>query len=378
MSIKTSKTLDEVRTEIFTKVDSVQQAGYLPQYLNLNRGIVRGLIELWAWGLYQLYLFFNGIFDQASPYTATGDWLDWHCKHVEVFRKEATKAIGTISFYRSETSGNVPISSGKIVKTKPDGLGNIYRYVTTEDVVLLDGETEVPVAIIAETYGSACNVGLGQIVEITTTIGGVDGVTNEESWLTSEGADVEDDESLRQRYVLAWAGLNGCTKYAYEAWARSVTGVAGVVIRDQHPRGQGTVDVVLRGAAGIPTQGLVDSVDEVVQEKKPINDDALVKGAGPVPIVIAGELEVTGGDPATVTLLAENRLRALFSDGVVEGVTPLEIGQDLTVDMLTFEALAAGNIQNANWVNPTEDIEVPEDGLAVLSSISLTWVEVAS
>ena len=378
MSIKTSKTLTEVRTEIFSKIGEIQQAGYLPQYLNLNRGIVRGLIELWAWGLYQLYLFFDGIFKQASPYTATGAWLDWHCKHVEVYRKKATKAVGTISFYRAGTSGNVPIASGRIVKTRPDGMGNVYRFVTTEEVVLLAGETEVPAEVMAETYGSACNVGAGQIVEITTTIDGVDGVTNVSDWLVSEGTDVEDDESLRGRYVLAWAGLNGCTKYAYEAWARSITGVVGVVIRDQHPRGQGTVDVVLRGAAGIPTQGLVDSVDTVVQEKKPINDKVLVKGPDPVPVTIEGELEITGGDPATVTLTAENRLRALFSDGVVEGVSPLEIGQDLTVDMLTFEALAAGNIQSANWTSPTESMVVPADGLAVLTNISLTWVEVAA
>lgn len=65
-----------------------------------------------------------------------------------------------------------------------------------------------------------------------------------------------------ERYRLQWAANNGCTKYAYKAWALSVPGVSSVEILDQHPRGQGTVDVVVRGSAVLPTEALLERVRE--------------------------------------------------------------------------------------------------------------------
>lgn len=375
MSIPVSKTLEEVRTDLFAKIGSVQQEGWLPQYLNLNRGPVRGMIELWAWGLYQLYQFLALILGQAFPLTATGSWLDLHCHQVNVTRKTATKAKGTVYFTRAGTSGNVPISAGKIVKTKPDGQGNVYRFVTLEDVVLQDGGTEVVAPVEAEEYGQRANVTAGHICEISTTIPGIDAVENRSDWLEREGADEESDNGLRERYVLAWKDVNGATKYAYESWARSVVGVIGVKIADQHPRGQGTVDVILKGAAGIPTQDLIDAVDAVVQDKRPINDDVLVKGPTAVNVTISAELELTHGTAADILAEAENRLNALFLDpSLVADVSPLQIGQDVTMDMLVCIIMAVDGVKKINWTSPVADVQVDDDELAVLESITLTSV----
>lgn len=368
------QTLEGIRSSLFERIEAVQADGDLPQPLNLNRGPVRGLIELWAWGLYQLYQFLDFVLKQAFPSTATGLWLDLHCGQVGVSRKKATKARGNIVFYRSGSAGNVPITTGSVIRTPPDGLGNVYRFVTLADVVLQDGEIETLVAVESESYGCAGNVTAGQIREMASVIPGIDGVINQAGWLASEAIDEEDDDSLRLRYQLAWAAINGCTKYAYESWARSVTGVTGVRIMDNHPRGQGTVDVVIRGAAGLPTVELVAAVDAVVNEKKPINDDVIVKGPLAVNVLIIGELELTGGNPADIRLAVENRIRALFSGVVVSGVAPLEIGQDVTRDLLTFLVLGTGsNIKKINWASPVSDIGIPDDGLGVLESLDLTW-----
>ncbi len=37
--------------------DEYIQEGYLPQRLNLNKGIARGMIELYAFDIWQLYKF---------------------------------------------------------------------------------------------------------------------------------------------------------------------------------------------------------------------------------------------------------------------------------------------------------------------------------
>lgn len=312
MSIPIEKTLDDVRNDLFSQISSVQQAGYLPGFLNLNRGVVRGLIELWAWGLYQLYAFLASVLKQAFASTATGLWLVLHAAQVDLIPKAATKAKGTVYFTRTGSSGNVNIPAGKIVKTLPDGEGNVYRFVTTVPVVLQDGQTEIAASVEAEEYGAGSNVVTGQITEIVTVIPGVDAVENRLSWLESEGTDKEKDEPLRQRYFLAWKALSGVTKYAYESWALSVTGVVSVKILDQHPRGEGTVDVIIKGTAGIPTQALIDAVDAVVQEERPINDNVEVKGPTAVNINIDAELELVFGTPADIVSEVENRINALF------------------------------------------------------------------
>ncbi len=380
MSVPIEKSLDDIRTEMFSEIAQAQgeysQKGWLPSVMSLAKGIIRGMIELWCWGLHQLYLFMVAVLDQAFPVTATGLWLDLHCNQVGVTRRAATRASGTVYFYREDGSGNVIIPAASIVKTRPDGLGAVYRYVSDAEVILADGQTEVAVAVTAESHGAAFNVVVGQISELVSTINGVDGVRNLSDWLVSEGVDKEDDDSLRQRYWLAWSALNGCTAAAYRSWALDINGVVAATIMDQHPRGQGTVDVVLRGSAGLPTQALIDAVDANVQDKRPINDDALVKAPSAVPVAITGELELlAGAEPTVIVPAAENRLRALFSAvSGVDDVAVLEIGQDLTVALLTSVVMATGGIKTPNWQSPVADVTVPDDGLAVLDSLTLTWV----
>ncbi|OQY20070.1 MAG: baseplate J family protein [Desulfobacteraceae bacterium 4572_35.1] len=378
-----NRSLDEIRQSLFDRINDKQEEyaakGWLPNRLNLNKGIVRGLIEIWAWGLYQLYQFLAVVLKQAFADSATGPWLDLHCKQVDVYRKVATKAKGLIYLMRVDPVGNVPLQAGRIVRTLPDGMGQVYRFVTVADVVLIDGETEIAVEVIAEEYGQGGNVTTGQICEIVTTIDGIDTVENRADWLSSEGTNAELDPPLFERYTLAWTGLNGATKHAYEAWARSVTGVVAATILDQHPRGQGTVDVVLKGAAGMPTQALIDEVDTVIKgtgngdEKQPINDDVLVKSPTPINVTIVAELVLTHGAPVDIEAQAEARVRAMFEQVEnVSDVPPLKIGQDLPLDLLRWAVLAVDGVKKVNITSPAVDVEVAGDGLAVLQAVTLT------
>ena len=140
-SLRLSKTIDDIRAGLFARIEQVQDEyaakGWLPGRLNLNKGVVRGLIELFAWGLWQLYQLLETVHRQAVPLDATGDWLSLHASQIGETRKAATKAVGNILFLRSETaSGNIRIPAGRIVRTRTDGEGNVYRYVTTAVAVL--------------------------------------------------------------------------------------------------------------------------------------------------------------------------------------------------------------------------------------------------
>jgi len=386
-----SKTLDDVRTMVFGHVEDVLEEyaakGWLPARLNLNKGVVRGLLEIFCWGLYQLYQLLASVFEQAAPKTTTDEeWMEWHAEQVEAPRKQATKALGVVRFARVSTSGNVPIPKGKIVRTQTDGAGNVYRYVTTEDAVIQNGMNEVAVPVEAEEYGVASNASAGQITEMVTTISGVDAVTNSADWLTSEGSDIETLEKLQERYVLRWLGNNGMTKYAYASWALSVTGTVAVKVLDQHPRGEGTVDVIVKGAAGIPTDSLLEAVRQAVaggaqpddvQAGPPVNDDWEARGPQAVPLAIAGTLILTPGTHADTAIAdASQRIRALFTDPTsVSGIDPLQIGEDVTLDRLTAAVMGVTGVKKVEWTSPSADTVVAQDALATLGSLTLTATE---
>lgn len=387
-----SRTLDEIRADLFIRLDAVQlvyaEKGWLPARLNLNKGVIRGLIELFAWGQFQLYSLMERVLRQSAPYYSSGKWLDLHAGSVELQRRPATRATGLVRFCRTNEgdTSNIPVKAGRIVRTLPDGAGEVYRYVTTVDVVLTSGLPWVAVPVESETYGSTGNAGTGQICELATPVTGVSFVTNAADWLVSEGADVETDAQLAERYRLQWAANNGCTKYAYMAWALSVPGVSSVAILDQHPRGQGTVDVVVRGAAVLPTEALLERVREAIAPHTPINDDWLVKGPIPVPVRIVGELTYTSGDPERLAATATDRLRSLFADkSLYPDITPLHIGQDVTLSLLTHVVMGISGVKSVHWGmlasprmdTPSEwvkDHPVPRDGMAVLESLNLTAV----
>lgn len=376
-----SRTIDAIRSDIYLRLEAVQDTyaakGWLPARLNLNKGVVRGLLEVFAWGQFQLYTLLQSVLKQAVPYYATGKWADIHAQSVELSRREATKAVGLVRFFRNtEHTGNVPIRAGRIVRTLPDGAGEVYRYVTTADAVLPSDAEYVEVPVESETYGAATNASAGMLCELVTPVPGVSGVRNAKDWLTSEGADSETDEQLMERYRLRWAANNGCTKYAYMEWALSVPGVVSVSILDQHPRGQGTVDVVVRGAAVIPTDALLERVRKAIAPNTPINDDWLVKGPMPVPVTLSGTLEYVTGDPELLVATASNRLRALFTDtSAYTDITPLQIGQDVTLSLLTYVVMGVDGVKSVRWATPVANIVVDKSDMAVLESLSLSAVQ---
>lgn len=375
-----SQDISDIRSGLFGHIDNVQDEyagkGWLPARLNLNKGVVRGIIELFSWGLWQCYSLLQRLLQQAAPYHASGEWLDLHADGVGLTRRTATKAMGLVRFMRGTGTGNIVIPAGRIVRTLPDGAGEVYRYSNPVAAVLPAGAEHVDVYMEAESYGAASNASAGQICELVTPVSGIAGVSNAADWLTSEGADEETDAQLAERYRLQWQGNNGCTKYAYMAWALAVPGVTSVSVLDQHPRGQGTVDVVVRGADVLPTESLLEKVRAAIAPHAPINDDWQVKGPQAVPVTITGELEYVSGDPDSLRATAENRLRALFAEtSPLADVDALQIGQDVTLDLLTHLAMAVPGAKRVRWASPTADVSIAADAVARLEALAITCAQ---
>ena len=384
---RVSKTLDEVRSGIFTRVEEVQDEyqakGWLPARMNLNKGVIRGLLELVSWMFFQLYQLLEALLTQAVPLLSSGEWLDLHCDQVGVTRKAATKAKGYVRFFRSPQtpeSQNIPIPSGRIVRTLPDGNGAVYRYVTLADAVVQAGQAYAEVLAESEEYGAEANAGVGQIRELATPVSGIDKVSNTVDWLTDEAASGESDEQLRIRYMYAWLSRAGVTSAAYQAAALSVKGCIEAAVSDQHPRGEGTIDVIVRGSAGIPTENLLEAVEAAINEQVVINHDLLVKSPVPVSIDADLELELYSGDEAALRLSAETFIRAMFSGDASRtgGHIPFGIGHDVVRERLAAGVITLMGVKRINWGGSlaSGDVLVPADGLAILNSTSVTakWV----
>lgn len=379
-----SRSIDEIRAGLYTRIDAVQDAfaarGWLPRRLNLNKGVVRGCVEIFAWGIWQIYNLLEKLLKQLFPQFSEDEWLDLHLESVGLTRKLETKTGGKVCFYRKESAnGNIVIQPGRIVRTEPDGKGDVYRYVTTEQVVIQADQEFVAVPVIAEEYGAGANAGVGQICELVTAVAGVGRVTNAADWLTSEGADKESNASARERIRLRWMANNGVTKYAYKLWALSVPGVISVEILDKHPRGQGTVGVVVRGSAVLPTDALLERVREAIRPEAPINDEWYVIGPDAVPTAVSGRLHYVAGlaDPELLITAAKLRILALFAEtSPYPEITPLAIGQDLPLDLLTATIMGIPGVKSVDWLAPSADVLVPKDGMAMLKSVAFsTFVE---
>lgn len=381
--IKLSKSLGDIRAALFARIESVQDEyaakGYLPARLNLNKGVIRGLLELYCWGQWQLYNFLNTVHKQAIPLEATGEWLDTHAAQVDVTRKAAAKAEGAVLFLRGDMAGNVSIPAGRIVRTRPDGTGAVYRYVTTVGGVLPEGADSVAVPVVSEDYGAGANAAVGQIRELVTPVEGVSGVSNTADWLTLEGSAAESDTSLRRRYKLAWQARAGVTRAAYEAAALSVPGVADVYVADQHPRGEGTVDVVVQGVAGMPTARLLEDVRAALDTAIVINHDLLVRAPAPVSVDVSLTLELLSGDEAGTLAAAENWIRALFSYSDDADVPRFSIGKDVIRDRIASGLVTLPGVKRVIWDSPAADVEVSPISLAILESLTVKvlWVEEA-
>lgn len=371
--MKFSKDIDTIRNELFSHIEQVQsdyvKKGWLPNRINLNNGIVRGLLEIFIYGIYQLYSFIDNIMNQAVPASASGEFLDMHGMSVGLTRKPATKAQGYVEFVRDgSNTQNIKIEVNKIVRTKPDSLGKIYRYIVIEETVMQKDSPSCLVLVESEDYGIKANATAGAICELVTPISGIASINNKADWLTFEASDKETDEELFTRYQYAWQALAGVTVEAYKSAALSVNGVKSVYINDQHPRGQGTIDVYILGSNGLPTENLISEVSKKIASQIIINDDVLVLSPDAQNINIDIEIELLYGVAEEIKSMAENAIREYFSN--------ISISEDVIADKFITNIINIDGVKRINRKD-FQDVIIPNGSIARLESLNVTTVFVS-
>lgn len=191
------------------------------------------------------------------------------------------KAQGYLTIHRSDYEGALQIEKGHMFKTAPQGLsGEELKYYAVKPTVIGAGMATGKVLVEAEESGTLYNVGSGQITKSMIHLEGVDSVTNEEGWLHLEGADIEGVEEFRQRIKESWSELAELTtEDKLKNVARKVSGVMHVEVDEQHPRGQGTTDIIITGSNGEASGELLKQVEQATKYLRGNYDDFLYKSA---------------------------------------------------------------------------------------------------
>ncbi|MDQ7791262.1 MAG: baseplate J/gp47 family protein [Clostridia bacterium] len=348
---------------------------------NLNPGgVLRTMAESGLSPVAELNDLLEKVVPQGFAAHATGQWLDLKAQDVGITRLEAKKTKGVVTVTRQDASSSLLIPAGTVMKTGLGPDGGSLRYFVTTDTVLPAGQAQGSVPVEAEFAGAEYNVGEGYITVLETYIPGVDELTNGATWITEEGTDTESDEDLRQRYFLRWNELaTGGTDASYISWARAVAGVVDVAVNSQFPRGQGTVDVIITGPEGAPSQELIQQVQDYIDQRRPNVANVLVKGPTTRTVDVAAiiYLPADKGDEAAARLAGEQIVQAYFGIGQVDGVESRQIGDSAYLSRITALLMTVPDAVNAVISSPAGDVIVQPDELTVLGTLTITVQRVA-
>ena len=300
---------------------------------------------------------------------ATGVWLDLKMADYSKKRKKAQKTQGLVTVSRLDAEGEaVKIPKGTVFKTVQDINGEELRFFALEAAVLQKGAQTVEVPVEAEIEGTRYNVPQEQITRTLTYLGEIS-VSNARDWITREGSDTEDDESARTRTLRSWSELaQRAIEDTFVNTAESVPGVLFAQADCLHPRGQGTVDVIVTGTAGEATEGLLNDVRKAVAQIAGPYDNILVKSSVTVPQDIAVTVTVSN---APDNSQIENRVRTILT-----GLLAVRKGRrlhELTCSDINL-AIRSGcdTVTNAVVTVPAAYVRLSRDKVIIPGTISVT------
>ena len=313
------------------------------------------------------------ILNQSFVSNASGTWLDLKMADYSKLRKQARKTRGCVTVSRTGTDAEaVKIAKGHIFKSIKDINGEELRFFALEDTVLQKGAQSVDVLVEAETEGSRYNLPEAQITRTLTYLGEVE-ITNGEGWIMQEGSDTEDDESARTRTLRAWSELALVPlRDTYVNVCEAISGVLYVTVNDQHPRGQGTVDVIVTSEAGAASGDLLAQCRAVCEAIREPDTDVLVKSAEivytdiNVTVTISNSLSREGLSErvkAAVTDLLSLRGRRVFNE-LIHADLIHKIKSDVSI------------ARNVTVSAPAEDLFLDEDKVILPGTITVSIEEV--
>lgn len=307
------------------------------------------LLENDATALTDLWRLVKNIARGGYPSLASLDWLVILADDFfDLQQGVATVTQGVVTL--SDPAGNGPyvLTNGSTWFISDDGL----RYVLSQDVTVPLASSVSGVVVRAESPGEAYNVANGTLNRLATSVPGLS-VANPDpgsgSWVTSSGTDAEDAQSLARRCVQRWPtlGRSAGTDDVYDLWARAADGT--VTRTSIHPSltVAGRVDVLIAGAAGALSGGVVATVQAYIDQKVGLCTSALVASTTNHVVTLTGFVDCIAAQLSAAQAAVDAALDELASITAIAGT-------------LYFSVLDA-TIQNQVGVRDSELATPPGD-----------------
>ncbi|UPG87037.1 baseplate J/gp47 family protein [Luteibacter aegosomatis] len=252
-----------------------------------------------------LYQFQAWLYRQIFPDTADLAELVKYAAERGLSRKPARAATGKLSV------------TGIYGTTLPAGSSvrhvNGTMLVTTLDTPVGADGTAV-VAVAAAVAGAVANGIVGNAT-ITSPPLGIDAAAVVSTALAN-GSDIESQASLLDRYLtLLRRPPAGGNHYDYKRWAESIPGVASAYVYPLR-RGLGTVDIVIVGPDGLPSDELIAQVQTYIDDQRPVTAwNCLVFAPTIINVDHDAKVKLTDGYQLADALTdAKAQLAALFAN----------------------------------------------------------------
>lgn len=350
------------------KVEELQDKGFTITNFN-SGGIFNTILMIILQCKTELIKMLRELLNTLYVRHADAEWLGLLAKDFSKSRKAAIKTKGDLTLQRRENTGTVTvIPAGVVFKTDKDINGEELRFFSVEKIVMQKGEVYVNVPVEAEMEGSRYNLPPGQITKCMQHLEGVLNITNEKGWITTEGSDIEEWESLRERTLGAWDLLATMpTAAKYKNICESIDGVMHVNVHQLHPRGQGTVDIIVTSTAGEATEELLAKVKEAADQIKAPDDDVLVKSAVTVSQdivlqIILPKLVTDEGIESRVTSVINNYFRISHERNLNEFIH---------YDLLYAIKSSVPLVKNVKIITPEEDVVMEKDKVILCGNITI-------
>lgn len=293
----------------------------------------------------------------SFPQDSSEEYLEMLTEAEGVTKKAATYAEGTVKVLGKD---------GTIVVQGTMFANDTTVYETTEDVIIENGEAIVIVK--SSEIGDAGNTLAGTIINIPVSVEGVTSVSNQDK--ISNGANEEDDDSLRERYFeqVQIPAASG-NKQNYKNWAKEVEGVGRAEVYPLY-YGLSTVRVIITNSEFQEADTtLVEKTSAYIEERRPVKANATVESAKSKQMTIDVKVNLTEGKSLeSVTSLFKEALIQYFKDLSLR----LFIVSYAKIGSLLFSISGIEDYSDLEINGLKENVTLADDEIPILLSVNVS------
>jgi len=250
------------------------------------------------------------------------------------------------------------IGAGGLIVTDDDG----RHFQSTEAVsVPLNGSATVAVRAVAE--GATYNIPSGVPLQLVTSFVGLTATNppqvGTETWISTAGADEEDEDSLYLRAIGQWDELSIATPSGYyeSKLRKAIPTLTKIRVRDDNPIGPGSCELILATGAGPASGGDVTAANSFLRTLRSVGAGVLSARAA-----VARDVHVGG------TCYVQASSKAQASADVAADLTKLQVKLPIAGTVYSAEITRIVKSKDGvrNFVPATPDLTVGDDEVATL------------